>query len=571
MPFKLSLAEVQDILECHFWDSITLSSSGCRLAGSSLSEEYAAALLEEVTGVFTDSREVGHSSLFVARNGERMDGHDYLYAAYQKGARVAVVERSWLDSHWGEFAEKFRCSNVANSGGCGNFTLLAVRNTTLSLGKLARAWRRKLNLPCIAITGSVGKTTAKEYLHGMCRCLLGQGVASAKSYNNEVGLPLTILRSSPEDKYLILEAGMNHPGELSYLGSIALPDVVLELGVGAVHLEHFGSLAEISDAKCELLAHLRENGCAVINADSSELVLGLQRFEHRHGVLARKRFYGAVGGASFGESGSCEQVRRSCLFELVGLTAEMFPRIVIHSSVDIVGDIAGDIAGDTSVDSPVDTVCESRRPTANESLSFVLPQYGAHHAYNFLGAFCAFQALWPEFSIQQIAEAAREVKFATMRFEVEMLGSVMIINDAYNANPISMRAAIETVAELGHNKRICLVLGDMLELGDDSVRYHREMGELAGASGVKSLIAVGRFADSYLEGARRYGAKGDRGVEHLEKVELSLPNLGQEVARLALGEVKPEIVLVKGSRGVALERVVEGLHELLSSVEGDLV
>ena len=201
-------------------------------------------------------------SAFFARRGERQDGHQYVEEAFRRGAGVCVVEQSWDSSRLDQTAAG---------------SLIKVADCTEALGRLASYVRRKSDVPVIAITGSCGKTTTKEICRSLLSSVLGPGTASIKSYNNHVGLPLTLLNASDDSRWFVLEAGMNHSGELDYLGAIAQPDVAAVLNIGPVHLGHFHSLSEIADAKCELLKHLSGQKKAVVLQGDRELEQGLRR------------------------------------------------------------------------------------------------------------------------------------------------------------------------------------------------------------------------------------------------------------------------------------------------------
>ncbi|GAG86401.1 unnamed protein product, partial [marine sediment metagenome] len=192
------------------------------------------------TAVCTDNREAVKNSIFFARTGEQTDGHRFIEAAVSSGATACIVSDSWANSA----DAKTLINKMPDT------VFLAVKDTTIAFGDLARWWRQQLNVPVIAITGSNGKTTTKEMVRHALEQLVGAGTANEKSFNNHVGLPATILKASRSDKWLLLEAGMNHAGELRYLASIAKPSVAAVLNVGPVHLEYFSSLSVIADAKC---------------------------------------------------------------------------------------------------------------------------------------------------------------------------------------------------------------------------------------------------------------------------------------------------------------------------------
>lgn len=461
-----------------------------------------------VQGVVVDSREVRPSVLFIARKGEALDGHSFLLEVAEKGAAGAVVEESWLAGGGPELVR----NGLLAKGNKAEFPLLAVQDTTRALGELARFWRDRISRPTLCISGSTGKTSTKELLRSILSQVVGQGTANEKSLNNHVGLPQTILGADEKTKWLVLEAGMNHAGELDYLGNIAHPHVALLLNIGPAHIEFFGSLARIADAKCELLQHVVPNGKAIIFADDYELEAGLERaIKQRSFPLTVIRF-GSSAAADFRllEYRSDGSAGSSCIFSIQG-----------------------------------------------KKVKARIPFVGKHQAINALAALTAAIAAFPEIQAQEFAEALESAANAPMRMELLKCGKVTVINDCYNANPVSMQAALETARELALGKNLVLVLGEMRELGEHAERYHQELGRAVALLHPTRLIALGEQASVLVTACRQSGCRDAlEAHDHQEAAQLALHALGDEEA----------VLLVKGSRVIALEHVVQLVLERLNAL-----
>ena len=457
-----------------------------------------------VQGVCVDSRELQAGQLFVARRGAARDSHDLLPEISTRAA-VCLVDQTWFSQQPG--AGQFTGDSAHQ------LAILSVPDTTKALGQLANWWRRKLDLKTVAVTGSNGKTSAKALLSSLLTQLVGKGTTSIKSFNNHVGLPLTILSSSADDLWLVLEAGMNHAGELDYLGAIAEPDVGVVLNIGPAHIESFGALSGIADAKCELLSRVRGAGTIVVNGDDSELTLGMARLQQHNNNLAKINRFGIND-----TSGQCDVSAHDV--RSLGLDGTAFTLVL-----------------------------------GKEEAATHIPHVGAHHVYNALASVAAARALFPALTLREFADTLPKVSRAEWRFQWERIGDTVLINDAYNANPASMKGAIQTVGTLAEGKPFALILGDMLELGNETAAYHREIGAAAGAVGASLVIALGDNANFVSESAKQAGAK--------QVVVASSPG---SVAT-AVAEFGPfSYILVKGSRGMQLERVVDVVRGKLSAL-----
>ncbi len=449
------------------------------IVGGSVADADPAA---EVTGeAFLDSREPVPGGLFVAFAGGQVDGHDFAAGAVEGGA-VAVLGS--------------RPTGVPT---------VVVEDTQVALQELARVVlvrRRERGTPLtvVAVTGSQGKTTAKDMLSRV----LGDGgptVATAGSFNNELGLPLTVLRCEELTRYLVLEMGARGVGHLAELCAIAPPDVSLVLNVGKAHIGEFGSRANIALAKGELVEALAPDGSAVLNADDPLVAAMGARTSAHHWT--------------FGRAGPAD----------VRLT-------------DVELDDLGRPGFDLTFRGEVEHV--------------ELHLLGEHQALN--AAAVSATALAAGLRFDRVATSLRAItRLSKWRMELhERADGLVVVNDAYNANPDSMRAALETLARMGGSgRRTVAVLGEMRELGADSETEHREVGRIADQLGIDVVLVVGQGAqgihDALLE------LRGDdprtRRVESTTRAE---DWLRENVAG-------PDVVLVKASRGGRLERVADAL------------
>ena len=393
---------------------------------------------------------------------------------------AALRQGAWgilVGTQWGrELAAQQRVGAMEGSG-----WVLGAADPVASLQSLARAWREQLGSRVVGITGSTGKTSVKD----VCRALLpGEVHASPENYNTEIGLPLAVLGAEEGTDVLVLEMGMRGPGQIAELCEIAAPDVAVITNVGPVHVELLGSVEAIAAAKAEIIDGLRPGGTAVVPAASKPLEPHLGR---------------APNLLRFGAGGDVEAV---------SVMAE---------------------AGETGA--------VVRTPVGEHR--FKLPFVEAYNLDNALAAIAAGVALG--FSLDAMADRAPGIVFSRLRGElVELPEKAILINDCYNANPISMRAALDHLASLSAAGRRLAVLGEMRELGPDAAAYHREIGEYARERGVELIIGVGEHASEY---------RPDQQVGDADAAADAL------AAALGHGDA----VLVKGSRAVGLERVAEKL------------
>ena len=431
--------------------------------------------------VHTDTRTLEPGDLFVALRGERFDGHQFLGQASESGAAAAMVDEAGKDA--------------APSG----LPLLIVPDTRLALGALAAHWRTRFRIPVVALTGSSGKTTVKEMLAAILRSAAGDATAGSEArvlatrgnLNNDIGLPLMLLELGPVHRYAVLEMGMNHAGEIRYLAQIARPDVALVTNAGRAHIEYLGSEEAIARAKGEIFEALPAGGIAVVNADD--------RFAPLWRELA-----GTARRVEFGLDHPAAVTATCELRELESEIALRTPGGVTRARI--------------------------RAP-------------GAHNVRNALAASAAAFALdVPLHAIASGLESYAGVKGRLQRKRGR--NGAAVIDDTYNANPESSRAAIAVLAR-APGRRI-LVFGDMGELGRDAARLHAEIGTCAKEAGIERVLTLG---DRAAETARTAGS----GARHYGRIEDLLADLEKALA--------PDVtVLVKGSRFMKMERVVAALQ-----------
>ncbi len=441
----------------------------------------------ELRGVGIDTREDLHFRAFAAIKGERFDGHDFLDAAVKAGACVLIVER--------------QPSLASIQQGIG---VLLVDGVKGALAKLALAYRRTLtSTTVIAVAGSAGKTTTKRLIDAALSSSM-QGSVSPKSFNNDIGVPLTILNSRATDRYLIVEVGTNHLGEIAPLARMIEPDIAVITMIGREHLEGLGSLEQIADENAQLLKHLRKDGTAIINADAP---------------LLRPHLKGLASTILFGEAPDAA----------MRLTARGHDPKSGHWWFEVDG---------------------------KHRFGLSLP--GKHNAINALVAVAIARRLGV--ADQQISHGLARARGAPMRSAVQWVGPVLLYNDAYNANPDSMSASLQTFIEVASHeikvKRRILVLGDMLEMGDAAPEIHRELGrtiiELDRRTRIDHAVLIGQYsAFAAAEISRRWRDQRMLAVGSLDEATV------QEIA----GLIKPgDAVLLKASRGMGLERIAGALE-----------
>jgi len=441
-------------------------------------------------GVATDTRTLVPGDLFVAIQGQRFDGHDFVRQAFERGAAAAIVAAD-------------RVAELPQSvAGGGPGPVLAVDDPIEALGALAAFWRRRFSIPIAAVVGSNGKTTVKEMIAAIMRAHFGAEriLSSAGNLNNAIGLPLTLLRLRESHVAAAVEIGMNHPGETLALAKIALPTVGVINNAQREHQEFMKSVADVAAEHASLLGAMADGGVAVINADDDFAPFWRD-------VVARRNAEGAnIALRDFG----------------------------LRAAAAVTARYRSEGWG---------SVVEAISPEGSVEFALRLP--GRHNVANALAAIAAAGAVGA--SLHASARALASFQPIAGRLQTSAaVGGATIIDDTYNANPDSVRAAVAVLAERRNAK--WLVLGDMGEVGDQGVAFHREIGEYARAAGVDRLLTAGELASHVVD------AFGPGGT-HFDNVD----SLAAELR----SSLTPDVtVLVKGSRFMRMERVVAAISAI---------
>lgn len=429
------------------------------------------------TDIVTDSRKISAGVLFVALKGERFDGENFAREAADRGAAAVMVSNNCP-------TEKVEALAVP---------VLQVQDTLAAYQQIARAWRRRFSLPLVAITGSNGKTTTKD-LTAAVLSAKGNVLKTQANFNNEIGLPLTLLGLNDSHAYAVVEMGMRGLGQIAAMAKIAEPTVGIVTNVSETHMELLGSLENIARAKGELAEAIPSGGTLILNADDERVAA--------MGSLTTD----GVNIITYG------------LGKTADLRAEAL-RIEGESTKFMV-------------------------EYKNERHEYILPLVGRHNVYNALAAIATGCAVG--LSVDEIQRGLAQATGGKMRFELQSRGAYQIVNDAYNASPNSMRAAIETLASLVPQRKIA-VLGDMLELGDTAPKLHEDIGHFLGEHKFAALITYGELAKHIAEGARAAGM-----------VEVYPTNSHEEAATALQKAMRAgDTVLFKGSRGMQMEKIIE--------------
>ncbi len=446
-----------------------------------------------IAGVSTDSRTIKPGDCFFAIKGRNFDGHDYLAKAFSNGAACAVVSKDV------DYQDR---------------PVLQVADTVKALGKLAREYRESEDFKVVAVTGSAGKTTTREMIYHILKAHFKCHQAP-RSFNTDIGVPLTLLGAEADCEIVIAELGSNHPGEIACLSKIAQPDIALITNVQPAHLAGFGTIQTIIEEKVSIAQGLRAGGTLIINGEIPELT----EFCRKKGLQSlrlRSVLWTPYGGQAltFGTEAHCDY------------RAENFKTTAFAGSFSI------------------------------EGTEVMVPLPGAGNLQNALAAWAVCHKLG--LSIRDFAEGMQTIQPVSSRVQVIKAGPLLILDDCYNANPGSMKNALECLAKISSTDkgRAVFICGDMLELGDQSERLHNQLGEAIAAAGVEVLLAAGEFA-------RLTTAAAQKAADDILETACFDDNISlcNELKKL----IRPgDIILVKGSRGCKLEEAVEKLKELFS-------
>ncbi|MCI8945515.1 MAG: UDP-N-acetylmuramoyl-tripeptide--D-alanyl-D-alanine ligase [Lachnospiraceae bacterium] len=433
----------------------------------------------EVAGIVLDSRRVESGFCFIATRGERVDGHDFIGQVLQKGALCVICER-------------------VPEGVSGNFII--VKDSLQALQDVAAYYRKTLQIPVIGITGSVGKTSTKEFIAGVLsrkfRVLRTEG-----NYNNEIGVPLTLLQIRPEHEIAVVEMGINHFGEMRRLSRMARPDVCVLTNIGECHLEFLGSREGVLRAKSEIFEYMQEYGMVYLNGDD-DMLRNIERVKNRRPVtfgMKRRNDYYADEVVPHGLSGSS---------------------MTIHTG------------------------------TGSFRVSVNLP--GEHMIRNALAA----TAIGSQFGLTEaeLKEGIEAVMPVDGRSNIIKTEHFTLIDDCYNANPVSMRSALDMLAQA--EGRTVAILGDMGELGEKEAKYHKEVGAYAVQKNITGLICVGSLSRFMYQGGCKAKAKSlsNTFVQYYETKEALM-------AGMKRGGLVPNgvTVLVKASHSMGFSQIIEFL------------
>ena len=442
------------------------------------------------TSVVTDSREATPGSMYVAKPGEHADGHDFVDAAFERGAVLVLAERDVTDVDGKPYPAVVVDDAVLAMGALAAEAVRRIRSARKERGE---------EFTVIGITGSAGKTTTKDLLAGVLS-QAGPTVAPRGSYNGEVGVPLTVFAADTDTRFLVIEMGATGIGHIKYLVGMVQPDIGVVLVVGTAHAGEFGGVENIAIAKGELVEGLSEHGTAVLNLDDGRV------------AAMKNRTRAKVLGFSASPATNEDVEARNVVVNAEG-----------HPEFDLV------------------------LPDGGPSVRVRSRLIGGHHVTNLLAAAAAaFAAGIPAADIA--SSLSSQSAASRWRMErTERADGVTIINDAYNANPESMRAALRTLADLGQGRRTWAVLGAMLELGEDSIREHTAVGTQVVRLNISRLVVVGREARALYISAIQEGSWGD---------ECSFTETAEEAYELLQRELQPgDLVLFKSSNGVGLRHL----------------
>ncbi|MCH4286087.1 UDP-N-acetylmuramoyl-tripeptide--D-alanyl-D-alanine ligase [Eubacterium sp. AF05-24] len=430
---------------------------------------------EKVYGVCIDSRKVVEGNLYIPIHGVNNNGHDYVRQAIDNGAKAVLWER-----------------NEPNPPQ--DVVVILVEDTTAALQKLAESYRHQLDMKVIGITGSNGKTSTKDILAG----ILSQHYVTQKTmgnFNNEIGVPLTLLSLSENVEAAVVEMGMENLGELSFLTNMVKPDIAIITNVGCAHLENLGSMENIAKAKVEIVEGLNDHGLFIYNGDHKLL----------DDAVKAKMIPGTIRIKTFGKEQPCDGFVDHIRQDETGVSFSLNTEHVYH-----------------------------------------LDMIGKHNACNAAAAILAAKALG--LSDEEIQRGLHSIEKTGLRNELVRIKQALILNDSYKSNPNSALAAMDTMEEFDYDYKIA-VLGDMLELGDTSDMIHYTLGKDLVAYQVNEVLTIGEMARYIAQGAR------DHTQAHVQQFETKEELLAYLLPYLD----KNCMILVKGSRGMKLDEVVEEL------------
>ncbi len=425
-------------------------------------------------GVITDTRKIQKDALFIALQGEKFDGHDFLGSAIANGASGVIISKNY---------SKSELENL-------DATIIEVEDTLVAYQSLAKAHRKRFSIPVIAITGSNGKTTTKDLTAAILSSKFNV-LKTQANFNNEIGLPLTLLQMDRVHDVAVVEMGMRGFNQIRQLANVALPTIGIVTNVGETHMELLGSMENIALAKAELVEEMDTGGFVILNGDNSYV----------------KQMKNKVKGdfILFGCGDDCK----------LNATKIETNNACTKFSCDYRGKVE----------------------------EFTLPMVGRHNVYNALAAIAVAEYL--NLTADEVRCGLFNFTASGMRLAVMQVKNYTVINDAYNASPMSMMAAIDTLKEVAKDRSVA-VLGDMLELGDISEQSHKKVGQKLVQAGVNIVVAVGEMSKWIVEEAQKGAIVAIHCKSHNEA----------GVALRKLLKAK-DTILFKGSRGMQMEKVID--------------
>lgn len=475
-------------------------------------------------GIDTDSRTIAPNQLFLALKGENFDGHQFIMDLFKKGIQGFVVEKGYPKTLAAHVVKKMEQKGII---------LFETENTLEALGLLARYQRLRSKVKLIAITGSNGKTTTRRITQEIFKTRF-HTLATKGNFNNEIGMPLTLLKLSHEHEWAIIEMGMNHPNEISRLSKIACPDIAIITNTSGAHLKGLKNMDNVARAKAEIFEHVRENSIAILFADDPRKTI-LETLAKKNKNIIDILFFGSeINSKTFSgnNSGNNTQINstlksenrlatEACDIKISGQTTKFF--------------LTDQKISPYSIGSPAPFMVN-----------------------NALAAITA--ARIAGISDQGIRAGLLAFTPVSGRMEISRLpNGINVINDTYNANPESMTQALKTLGLMSKGKNSIAILGDMLELGKDSIRLHQKIGALVAEIKIARLYLFGKQVAHIMEGALENGISKDKIFWGTKK----------EIGRHALHHAgKGDWLLLKGSRGMAMETIISDMENQFRTKKG---
>ncbi len=453
------------------------------------------------TGISTDSRAILETQIFIALKGEKFDGHVFIKTLIEKGIKGFITEKGFFDTLDIDTLD----INTKKALSQKNLIFFETSNTLTALGQLAKYQRIRSKVKLLAITGSNGKTTTRKIIEEVFKTQFHTH-ATIGNFNNEIGLPLTLLALSTAHEWAIVEMGMNHPGEISRLSHIALPDIAMVINTAGVHLEGLGSIDNVAKAKAEIFDGMRQNSTAILFADDPRRnILETKATENK--AIQTLLFFGSKPGS-------------------------------VIRSIDVKS-----LTGSTKFTAK----------TKDDEISISINSPALFMVDNCLAAICAARSA--KICWESIKKGIKAFTPVTGRMDIYRLNDfIHIIDDTYNANPASMTQALNTLSNISKGKNSIAVIGDMLELGEKTHIFHRQIGQKTAMLGICKLYVFGSLVKHTIEGA----------IENGFSTENIFQGTKDQITQKLFKTVDSKTwILVKGSRGMAMETVIQGLQQLL--------